>query len=273
MFARLLILFITIPLVELLLFIEIGSRIGGIVPTVGIILATGFLGAWLTRLQGIRTLKRYQQAVTQLVTLGQQKAARLAELRDEARGLQERERQAMAEARREVDRLKAAGKTLPEIRADAGYRRRQAAFEERSAELEELRGRAAALEAETEEHMEKVERHEAQLEALVDEVEDLKSEAAEMVTDMTLTQLEKEIVDVRAGISRAGAGAELESLRRQLRKARAVVRVTREASDLEADADRDEEYLEVARQVEAARRFDDAVGLEGPSREEARERE
>lgn len=206
-------------------------------------------------------VQRYRQAVSELVTLGQQKASRLAELREEVRRLRERESQAMEEARREVERLKAGGKTVPEIRADAGYRRRQTAFEERSAELEELRERAAELEAETEEHMEKVEKHQARLEALVEEVEALKAEEAEMVTDMTLTQLEKEIVDVRAGISQAGAGEELESLRRQLRKARAVVRVTREASDVEA-AGGDEEYLEVARKVDAARRFDDAMGIE-----------
>ena len=62
MFARLLILFITIPVVELILFMKLGSRIG-IGPTFGIILVTGILGAWLTKLQGMRTLARYQQAV------------------------------------------------------------------------------------------------------------------------------------------------------------------------------------------------------------------
>ena len=147
-------------------------------------------------------VQRYQQAVTELVTLGQQKAARLSELREEVRQLAERERRAMAEAKGEVERQKGLGKTVPEIRADAGYRRRQAAFEERSAELEELQGRSAELEADTEEHLLRVGRHEAQLEALVDEVEALKAEAAEMVTDMTLTQLEKEILDVRAGLPR-----------------------------------------------------------------------
>ncbi len=220
-------------------------------------------------------VQRYQQAVGELVILGQQKAARLSELREEVRQLGERERRAMEEARGEVERLKGLGKTAPEIRVDAGYRQRQAAFEARSAELEELQERSAELEAETEEHLQKVERHEAQLEALVDEVEDLKAEAAEMVTDMTLTQLDKEILDVRAGISEAGAGEELESLRRQLRKARAVVKVTREATDLEIEDD-DEAYLEVARQIDAAKRFDDVVGLEGEvpvARQQAPERE
>jgi len=64
MFARLLILFITIPVVELVLFMTIGRQIG-IFPTFGIILVTGILGAWLTRLQGMRTLARYQQAINE----------------------------------------------------------------------------------------------------------------------------------------------------------------------------------------------------------------
>lgn len=64
MFARLLILFITIPVVELYLFMTIGSRIG-IFHTFGIILITGVLGAGLTKLQGMRTLARYQQAMSE----------------------------------------------------------------------------------------------------------------------------------------------------------------------------------------------------------------
>ncbi len=64
MFARLLILFITIPAVELILFLTLGDKIG-LVRTFGIILVTGILGAWLTRLQGMRTLVRYQQAMNE----------------------------------------------------------------------------------------------------------------------------------------------------------------------------------------------------------------
>lgn len=204
---------------------------------------------------------RYRQAVSELVRLWQQKTTRLSELREEVRRLEEAEAQALAAARREVERLEAAGKSGREIRAAAGYRRLAADYEARSAALGELRRRAEEAAADGEEHLAKVERHESQLEALVGEVEDLRAEAAEMVSDMTLTQLEREIVDVRAGISRAGGGEELEGLRRQLRKERAVVRVTREATDIE-NGDGDEEYLEVARKVDAARRFEDIVGLE-----------
>ena len=64
MFARLLALFIAIPVVELFLFLQIGSRIG-LMPTIAIVILTGILGASLTRSQGLKTLARYQQALAE----------------------------------------------------------------------------------------------------------------------------------------------------------------------------------------------------------------
>jgi len=64
MFLRLLLLFIAIPLIELVLFLQIGSRIG-LLPTIAIVILTGILGASLTRIQGLKTLARYQQALAE----------------------------------------------------------------------------------------------------------------------------------------------------------------------------------------------------------------
>jgi UPF0716 protein FxsA len=55
-FIRLLLLFTVVPLVELLLLIKIGGLIG-VVPTIGIVLVTGVLGAWLTKLEGLKTIR------------------------------------------------------------------------------------------------------------------------------------------------------------------------------------------------------------------------
>jgi len=57
--ARLLLLFILIPVVELFLLIEIGQLIGTL-PTIGLIVFTGILGAYLTRRQGLQVLRRVQ---------------------------------------------------------------------------------------------------------------------------------------------------------------------------------------------------------------------
>ncbi|TVP44347.1 MAG: FxsA family protein [Gemmatimonadales bacterium] len=59
MFARLGCLFVVVPLLELALLVWIGQWIG-VLPTVGIVAATGLLGAWLARKQGLRTLTELQ---------------------------------------------------------------------------------------------------------------------------------------------------------------------------------------------------------------------
>ena len=60
MLLRLCLLFIIVPMVELVLLTEIGSRIG-LAPTLGIILLTGVIGAWLARREGTRAWKRVHE--------------------------------------------------------------------------------------------------------------------------------------------------------------------------------------------------------------------
>jgi UPF0716 protein FxsA len=63
-FPVLLLLFILVPLAEIYILIEVGSRIGTI-PTVSLVVFTAVLGALLLRHQGLKTLQRVQ------ATLGQ----------------------------------------------------------------------------------------------------------------------------------------------------------------------------------------------------------
>ena len=62
MFGNLLVLFIVIPLVELFLLIQVGSRIG-VVPTIGLIVLTGLIGASLARQQGLSAMRRIQEEI------------------------------------------------------------------------------------------------------------------------------------------------------------------------------------------------------------------
>lgn len=64
MFLKLLLLFIGIPLIELVLFYQIGTRIG-LGATLATVVITGVLGAWLTKQQGLRTLAKYQKAISE----------------------------------------------------------------------------------------------------------------------------------------------------------------------------------------------------------------
>jgi len=62
MLAKLFLAFTLIPLLELWLLIEVGSRIGAWT-TIAIVLFTGFAGAWLARLQGLMALNRVRQTL------------------------------------------------------------------------------------------------------------------------------------------------------------------------------------------------------------------
>jgi UPF0716 protein FxsA len=60
MLAKLLLIFITVPLAEILLFIEIGSRIGTII-TLLVVALTAVLGASLAHREGLKTWWRIQE--------------------------------------------------------------------------------------------------------------------------------------------------------------------------------------------------------------------
>ena len=60
MFIRLLLLFTTVPLIELALLVEIGRYVG-LPATIALVIATGVIGAWLAKSQGLATLTRLQR--------------------------------------------------------------------------------------------------------------------------------------------------------------------------------------------------------------------
>lgn len=64
MLARLFLLFLIVPVIEIYLLLKVGSLIGA-VPTVAILLAISFLGAWLVRHQGFLVLRRIQTELAQ----------------------------------------------------------------------------------------------------------------------------------------------------------------------------------------------------------------
>lgn len=56
MLGKLLALFVLVPIAEMVLLIRMGDWIG-LWPTLGLVLATGALGAWLARSQGARVIR------------------------------------------------------------------------------------------------------------------------------------------------------------------------------------------------------------------------
>lgn len=62
MLGKLFLLFTVVPLIELYLLIEVGTRIGT-EATIGIVLTTGLLGAVLAKSEGLRVLRNWQESI------------------------------------------------------------------------------------------------------------------------------------------------------------------------------------------------------------------
>ncbi len=59
---KLFLAFTVIPTLELYLLVQVGARIGALA-TIAVVLGTGFLGAWLAKLEGLSTLNRIREAL------------------------------------------------------------------------------------------------------------------------------------------------------------------------------------------------------------------
>ena len=65
MFARLVLLFVSIPILEVYLLLRLNDLTGSILTTISLILFTGIVGAWLAKQQGLSTISKIQQAMSQ----------------------------------------------------------------------------------------------------------------------------------------------------------------------------------------------------------------
>ncbi len=58
--GRLALLFVIVPVVELILLIQVGQLVG-LLPTVALVVFTGVTGAWLARAEGVRVFFQFQR--------------------------------------------------------------------------------------------------------------------------------------------------------------------------------------------------------------------
>ncbi len=63
-FARLALLFVVVPIVELVILIQLGRAVG-LGPTVALVILTGVGGAMLARAEGLRVLLRFQRELAE----------------------------------------------------------------------------------------------------------------------------------------------------------------------------------------------------------------
>ena len=62
MIAKLILLFTAVPLIELFILVKLGT-VMGVWPTVGLVVLTGVIGAYLVRLQGIKVATRIKEKI------------------------------------------------------------------------------------------------------------------------------------------------------------------------------------------------------------------
>jgi len=68
-FTKILILFIIVPVTELYILIEVGKKIGSLT-TIGIIILTGIIGAYLVKSQGFMILRKIQDDLNEGIMPG-----------------------------------------------------------------------------------------------------------------------------------------------------------------------------------------------------------
>lgn len=68
-FTKILILFIVVPVTELYILIEVGKKIGSLT-TIGIIILTGIIGAYLVKSQGFMILRKIQNDLNEGIMPG-----------------------------------------------------------------------------------------------------------------------------------------------------------------------------------------------------------
>jgi UPF0716 protein FxsA len=60
--GRLALLFVVVPIIELMLLIELG-KVVGLLPTLALVMLTGITGAWLARAEGLRVFLQFQREI------------------------------------------------------------------------------------------------------------------------------------------------------------------------------------------------------------------
>jgi len=68
-FTKLLIIFVIVPVTELYILIEVGKKIGSLT-TIGIIILTGIIGAYLVKSQGFMILRKIQNDLNEGIMPG-----------------------------------------------------------------------------------------------------------------------------------------------------------------------------------------------------------
>ncbi|GMV99589.1 MAG: hypothetical protein AMXMBFR84_07280 [Candidatus Hydrogenedentota bacterium] len=202
----------------------------------------------------------YKQAMATLIAQQVQKMAKVKQLTDDVKHLENLKSGALAKAKKTVEELKAKGQPEETIKTHEDYLKCLSAFNDFSSTLNEKQERIAELEEDLGEYGKRISEHKLQLQSLLRDVDKLRSESADAVAEVITAKEEKEIAESIAGIAQDGTAEELQRLRQMRQEVKAEARVTRELAGTTTRA-QEEEFIAYARQSEGSSEFDQLIGL------------
>lgn len=216
----------------------------------------------------VSRIHTYKQAVAGLIAQQENKMAKVKTLTDEVGNLERLKAGALAKAKQTVEKLKAAGKSEEEVKANEDYKRCLAAYNDFSTTLAEKQAHITENENDIETYRKNIADHKVQLQQLLRDVEKIRSESADAVADVITAKQEKDIADMLSGIAQDGTAKELQDLRQLRQELKAEARISKEMAGTDTKA-QEAEFLEYARTSASNTEFDSLVGLAGTKNEAA----
>lgn len=208
----------------------------------------------------LSSIHQYKQAVAGLIAQKENKVSKVKTLTEEVEKLERLKAGSLAKAKQTVEKLKAAGKPMEEIKHDEDYLRCLSAFNDFSSTLTEKQDRIAELEKDVEEYSQRVGEHKVQLQSLMRDIEGLRAESHDAVAEMITAKEEKEIADTLSGIAKDGTSEELQRMRQLRQEIKAEATISKELAGTDTKV-QEAEFLEFARQSTTTNEFDALIGL------------
>ena len=217
------------------------------------------------RRQSIHQLK---DAIARLIVQHERKMSAIKTLSGEVNHLERLKEGAAAKARAEVERLKAGGASLDQIKDNDDYQKCLLAFNDFSAVIQEKQARISDLEHDVTQFDESIRGHKLQLQQMLEEMDKIREEQATTVAEMLTAQEEEQISNMLAGISTDRTSRELGEMRQLRDEMKAKARVARELAGTDTQA-QEADFLAYAQNSLVNDEFDQLIGLAEHTDQEA----
>jgi hypothetical protein len=209
-------------------------------------------------------VNRFMEAVATKVSVQEEKAAKLKDKKKEAAQNEGRVSGALAAAKKRAAVLQAGGATPEQIKADAEFKKHEAAHRDFSTTLKEQEAYIAELQSDIERREGEIAGHERDVTKLQNEIAKLIEEKGDAVADVVMANSEKQANQITAGLAEDGTGEILQGLRQRRAQAVAEAKVSRIAAGTSNRA-REAEYDAYASEASSNEDFLNAVGLGTPA--------